>query len=189
MSQKYRTIVADPPWPFIWQGGSGGRRRNGTSLGYETMSYDEISCLPVYAMGDADATLFLWVTQAALHAGAGADIAHAWGFPRRVGELIWHKPNFGAGAYPRIGHETCLIYKRADGSLKQEAPRNIHSVQTWSQPRGQNNGGKIHSAKPDGFYDFVEAGYDGPYAELFARRARFGWNYPIGDQALGGIAA
>ena len=27
------------------------------------------------------------------------------------------------------------------------------------------------------------------YAELFARRARFGWDYPIGDQALGGAAA
>jgi N6-adenosine-specific RNA methylase IME4 len=46
-----------------------------------------------------------------------------------------------------------------------------------------------HSAKPDSFYDFVEQVSPGPYAELFSRRARFGWSYPIGDQVLGGVAA
>lgn len=186
----FRTIVADPPWPFQWQGGSGGRRRSPTSLGYETMGYEDISAV---LFGEAwvavDATLLLWVTQEALHRGAAKETAYCWGFGHRIGELVWRKPNFGTGAYPRIGHELCVIYKRGGGSLKADAPRNVHSVQTWSQPRGRNNGGKIHSAKPDGFYDFVEAGFDGPYAELFARRARFGWSYPVGSEALGGVAA
>ncbi len=31
--------------------------------------------------------------------------------------------------------------------------------------------------------DMVEQVSPGPYAELFARRARFGWDYPIGDHA------
>lgn len=136
-----------------------------------------------------DATLFLWVTQEALHEGHATRVARGWGFPQRVGELIWRKPNYGTGAFPRIGHETCLIYKSRNGSLRADAPRDVHSVQTWSQPRGQNNGGKIHSAKPDGFYDLVECGYEGPYAEMFARRARFGWEYPVGDQSLSGVAA
>ncbi len=47
---------------------------------------------------------------------------------------------------------------------------------TW--PRG------AHSAKPDAFYDMVEQVSSGPYLELFARRARFGWDY-WGDQSLG----
>lgn len=192
------TVVADPPWPFAWQGGAGGRRRSTTALGYETMTYEEIR--DMFPWPDEpglinprpwfiNATLFLWVTQDALHSGWAEKIAGHWGFGTRIGEVIWRKPNFGTGAYPRIGHETCLIYRAGTGSLRPDAPRNVHSVQTWSQPRGQNNGGKIHSAKPDGFYDFVEAGFMGPYAELFARRARFGWSYPIGDQSLGGIAA
>jgi N6-adenosine-specific RNA methylase IME4 len=49
--------------------------------------------------------------------------------------------------------------------------------------------GREHSAKPPCFLDMVEQASPGPYAELFARRARFGWDYPIGDQALGGEAA
>jgi N6-adenosine-specific RNA methylase IME4 len=52
-------------------------------------------------------------------------------------------------------------------------------LSTWYQwPRGQ------HSAKPDAFYDLVEAVSPGPYLELFARRARFGWSY-WGDESLG----
>ncbi|MDR7450142.1 MAG: MT-A70 family methyltransferase [Armatimonadota bacterium] len=32
-----------------------------------------------------------------------------------------------------------------------------------------------HSRKPDVVYQLIEAMYDGPYAELFARRRRPGW--------------
>lgn len=49
----------------------------------------------------------------------------------------------------------------------------------WYQwPRGE------HSAKPEAFLDLVEQVSPGPYLELFARRARFGWDY-WGDQSLG----
>jgi N6-adenosine-specific RNA methylase IME4 len=41
-----------------------------------------------------------------------------------------------------------------------------------------------HSAKPEAFIDMVEQVSPGPYVELFARRARFGWDY-WGDQSLG----
>lgn len=181
----YRTIVADPPWDFTWGGGTGGRRANATVLGYETMHPAAISAmfddtpLPL----DGDATLFLWATQDVVHEGYARDVAHGWGFPIRVGEIVWCKPNFGTGVFPRIGHETCLIYKRGRGSLKTDRPRNVHSVQTWAQ-HYTNNGGKSHSAKPEGFYDLIEQAQMGPYLELFARRARFGWDY-WGDQSLG----
>jgi N6-adenosine-specific RNA methylase IME4 len=41
-----------------------------------------------------------------------------------------------------------------------------------------------HSAKPEAFLDMVEQVSPGPYVEMFARRARFGWDY-WGDQSLG----
>ena len=176
---KYRTIVADPPWPFEWQGAPGGARRNASTLGYKTMGYEQIAALRPSV--DRDATLLLWVTQEALHQGWAPIVATAWGFSARSGELVWHKRNFGMGAYPRMAHELCVIYRRGSGSLRPDAPRDVPSVQTWKQPHGT---GKIHSAKPDGFYDFVGAGFVGPYLELFARRARFGWDY-WGDQSLG----
>jgi hypothetical protein len=43
---------------------------------------------------------------------------------------------------------------------------------------------KQHSAKPECFLDHIEASCPGPYLELFARRARFGWDY-WGDESLG----
>lgn len=177
--------MADPPWPFQWDGRTGGRRRRSTSLGYETMAVADIAAmvdeLPAWA---PDATLLMWVTQEALHTGGARQVAEDWGFPHRVGEWIWRKPNFGTGAFPRIGHETCVIYRRGSGSLRPDAPRNVHSVQDWSQPYAGSSG-KTHSAKPDAFLDRVEQGYVGPYLELFARRARLGdWSY-WGDQSLG----
>jgi N6-adenosine-specific RNA methylase IME4 len=179
---RYRTIVADPPWPFRWEGSPGGRRRNQTALGYETMAVADIAALGVPSTDD-HATLLLWTTQEILHTGDARRVAVAWGFSYRVGEFIWRKPNFGAGAFPRIGHETCVIYRRGKGSLRSDAPRDVHSVQTWSQ-RFDTNGGKTNSAKPDGFLDTVEQGFVGPYLEMFARRARMGWDY-YGDESLG----
>jgi N6-adenosine-specific RNA methylase IME4 len=61
--------------------------------------------------------------------------------------------------------------------------RNFGSVQRWHAPRARNNGGRIHSAKPDGALDLVEQASPGPYLEMFARRARFGWDY-WGDESL-----
>lgn len=183
----FPVIVADPPWPFIWQGAAGGRRRSPTTLGYTPMDPAAICDLDVPAAPDA--VLFLWATQEMIHAGIARDVALAWGFPNRSGELVWCKPNFGAGAFPRAGHETCMVYTRGTGALAA-APRDVHSVQVWSQPRvkarGSGGGGKMHSAKPDGFYDLVERACEGPYLEMFARRARFGWEY-AGDGSLGTV--
>jgi N6-adenosine-specific RNA methylase IME4 len=182
--KRYRTIVADPPWEFVWNGAPGGRRRNQTDDGYKKMPLSWIMEAGRYLpLGCGGATLFLWTTQDVLHRGDAWKVAGAWGFGERVGEFIWRKPNFGAGAFPRIGHETCVIYKRGRGSLKPDAPRDVHSVQTWAQDYS-NNSGKKHSAKPDGLYDLIEQAHEGPYLELFARRARFGWDY-WGDQSLG----
>ena len=48
----------------------------------------------------------------------------------------------------------------------------------WRWPRG------VHSAKPEAFLDVVESVSPSPRLEMFARRARFGWDY-WGDESLG----
>lgn len=50
----------------------------------------------------------------------------------------------------------------------------------WTWPRGK------HSEKPEAFLDLVEQVSPGPYLEIFARRARFGWDY-AGDGSLGTV--
>jgi N6-adenosine-specific RNA methylase IME4 len=146
------------------------------------MTLDEICALEVGAMADpAGSHLFLWVTPQLNREGEGVRVARAWGF-EPVNELIWEKPNIGMGAFPRHVHEPILIARR--GTLPFAGPKNIRSVQRWSQPYATSGGGKVHSAKPDAFLDLVERASPGPYLELFARRARFGWDY-WGNESLG----
>lgn len=178
MVGKYRTIVADPPWPFTWSGGPGGRRRKATPLAYPLMTVKEIKALPVGDLATKNAHLYLWVTPQMNREGEGVKVAQAWGF-KVVGEIIWRKPNFGAGHFPRSGHEPLLVCRR--GKLPF-ALNDVHSVQTWAQ-RYDDNHGKRHSAKPEGALDLIERASLGPYLELFARRNRIGWD-TWGNEAL-----
>lgn len=125
------------------------------------------------------AHLYMWATPEMHRNGQALEVLKAWGFDF-VGEIIWKKPNFGMGHFPRPMHEPLIVARR--GKLKFQRC-NVGSVQEWPQPRGRMNGGKIHSAKPDESIDLIESASPGPYVELFARRARFGWDY-WGDQSL-----
>lgn len=187
---RYRAICADPPWPIKWSGGAGGRvnskgagrRRNHLPLPYDTLAVERIAALPVRDFAEDDAHLYLWVTPELNRRGIGQEVAEAWGFSV-VGEIIWAKRNYGLGFFPRPQHEPLLVCRRGDLPFRV---CDVGSVQTWSQARAGNNGGKIHSAKPDGALDLIERASPGPYLELFARRARFGWDY-WGDESLGTV--
>lgn len=168
---RYRTIVADPPWHVgagpVWA--SNGPTR---PLSYGTMSLDEIAALPVRGMAERDAHLYVWTINAYLE--QTYEIARAWGFkPSTL--LTWAKtPNgIGLGGTYSLTTEHVLFARR--GSLK--AKERVDST-WWHWKRG------AHSAKPEAFLDMVERVSPGPYVELFARRARFGWDY-WGDQSLG----
>lgn len=179
----FSTLVVDPPWPpsdprgIVGRtvgGGSGWQRRQ---LPYRSMDLEEIAALPVGALAAEDARCFLWTTNRYLSDAFG--VLAAWGFSYRQ-TLVWHKTN--ASPYPRsvavLNLEFLLVGQRGTPGRLAVAPSSLIS-------------GAItrNSEKPDAFLDLVEQVSPGPYAELFARRARFGWVYPIGDQALGGRAA
>jgi hypothetical protein len=93
---RYRTIVADPPWPIQdfpeWAGGTGS-----IACPYPTMSVAEIGALPVRAMSDnvdADAHLYLWAIDQLLPEAFG--VARAWGF-HHAATLVWCKRTMGTG--------------------------------------------------------------------------------------------
>ena len=186
---SYQTIVADPPWPLGWRGGAI-RRRNGRgevranrqasvrALPYPTMTIESISGLAVEKLAAANAHLYLWVPDYFAIRGVADVVARAWGFtPGRF--LVWHKTVFGLGTFPRPQHELCLVAKRGRPSF---GIRDRGSVHRWPSP-STPVGARQHSAKPDGFYDLVEAASPGPYLDLFARRQRLGWD-TWGDEAL-----
>lgn len=189
MSQRYRTIVADPPWEHPDSGArtqSTAGNWNAKWLGYESrvpyerMTLDEIRALPVAALADpAGAHLYLWTTNGFLRNAYG--VAEAWGFkPSTL--LTWCKAPMGlglGGAYT-ITTEYVLFARR--GKL---APLRRWDSTHFAAKRPYNhNGAPAHSAKPETFLDIVEQVSPAPRVELFARRARFGWDY-WGDESLG----
>lgn len=94
--KRYRTIVADPPWPIQdfpeWADGKGS-----IATPYPTMTVDEIAALPVREMSDnvdADAHLYLWAIDQLL--AESFQVARAWGF-HHAATLVWCKPTIGTG--------------------------------------------------------------------------------------------
>lgn len=185
-STVFQTVVADPPWPYETSRTDKFAiprvrgQRSVEEMGYDTMSMEELRAIEISAADDAH--LYLWTTNAFMV--EAHDLARAWGFePKTI--CTWVKvqpdgrPSMKTGYYFRGATEHFLFCVR--GSLRLQVSEGLPTAYMW--PR------LPHSVKPDAFYDLVEHASPGPYAELFARRARFGWEYPIGNQALGGIAA
>ena len=153
---KYRTILADPPWD-IQQTGSRGAARH-----YSLMTVGEICSLRVDKLTQDNAHLWLWVTNATID--AGHDVMEAWGFTYRSC-LTWIKPYFRLGVYLRNQTEHVLFGTRGS------APIEFRSQGTWFYAPVQD-----HSHKPEEQYAIIERCSPGPYLELFARRRQPGWH-------------
>lgn len=170
MEQRFRTIVADPPWE-VGRGpewASGGPSRE---LTYPTMSAEEIAALPIHEYADKRCHLYLWTVNA--YVEDAYDIVRRWGFkPSTL--LTWCKPpnGLGLGGTYSLTTEHVLFARR--GVLA--AAERVDST-WWEWPR------RKHSEKPEAFLDMVERVSPAPRLELFARRARFGWEY-AGNESL-----
>lgn len=179
---KYRTIVADPPWPQKGGGSLSGREgfldATGPSrpLPYKAMSLDEIAALDIPAADDAH--LYLWTTSGFLFDAARVLIE--WGFTYST-TLVWTKAPIGAGLGGAYGIATEFVLYGRRGSLPalRKEGRNWW---TWKRPYDER-GKPMHSAKPEEFYALVESVSPGPYLEMFARRPRLGWDQ-WGDEAM-----
>ena len=181
----YRAVVVDPPWEmpngggYTTRGGHPRWRRNMDTkrvgdLPYASLTLDHIKALPVASLAADHAHLYLWAPNYYLeHA---YDVARAWDFQPST-MLVWAKTprGLGLGGAFTVTTEYVLFCRR--GTLKA---RTRLDTTWWNFKRPHN----AHSAKPDGFLDVVEQVSPGPYVELFARRARFGWDY-YGDESLG----
>lgn len=171
---RYRTIVADPPWRYrpARIPTTGKKLRAEPSAHYHTMTIDELAALPIESMAEDDAHLYLWVTNPILP--DAFPLIDAWGFTYRT-IITWEKQGtLGMGFAFRNQTEHVLFAMR--GHLPIPPAKRQRTI--FRAPKGE------HSRKPDAFLDMVEHVSPGPYLELFARRARFGWDY-WGDESLG----
>jgi N6-adenosine-specific RNA methylase IME4 len=189
MAERYRTIVADPPWRYGYRPSDRGPGRGASAEHYyPTLSNDALAEeIPVSAMAADSAHLFVWVTNPVLteqHCGhdglSVADLILRWEFePKAL--LTWVKTTKdgavsrgGTGWYWRGATEHVVHAVRGGAGI----PSGQRLPNVFFAPRGE------HSRKPDVFMDMVERICPGPYLELFARRERLGWD-SWGDESLG----
>src|SRR5438876_5602188 len=93
----YGTILVDPPWSY-GQSLAGERVRGGVGRHYDTLAVEEISSIPVRSLAAGDAIIWLWTTNAHLH--AAFHVLEAWDADYKVA-ATWPKRRFGLGYWLR----------------------------------------------------------------------------------------
>lgn len=186
---KYTGIVVDAPWHE--PGGNG----KGSDDHYSTIRttdgiVDAIACSPMWQPA-ADCMLFCWTTMTSI--AHGLELLQRLGFKykthgvwvkvkREHGTLILGEPepreilSMGIGQYLRGTHEVFLIGTRGRGFAVRSDARDIPSVLFAPVPRRDADGQKLHSSKPDAFFDLVRRRVNGRLLEMFARAPRDGWD-------------
>jgi N6-adenosine-specific RNA methylase IME4 len=175
--KRFRTILADPPWQFQNRTGKMAPEHKRLNR-YGTMHLDDILSLPVRALADDPAHLYLWVPNALLP--EGLKVMEAWGFHYKS-NIVWHKirkdggpDGRGVGFYFRNVTELVLFGVRGKNARTLQPGRSqVNFLKTQKRE---------HSRKPDEMYDIIEACSPGPYLELFARGTRPKW-WGWGNQA------
>jgi N6-adenosine-specific RNA methylase IME4 len=168
--RKFSTILADPPWQFQNRTGKMAPEHKRLSR-YPTMTLQEVKDLPVEAITDDRAHLYLWVPNALL--SEGLEVMDNWGFKYKS-NIIWYKirkdggpDRRGVGFYFRNVTEMILFGVRG------------RNVRTLNPGRTQENiissRKREHSKKPDEQYKIIESCSWGPYLELFGRGIRSEW--------------
>lgn len=168
--KKFKTILADPPWQFQNRTGKMAPEHKRLSR-YPTMPLQEIKDLPVEAIAEDTAHLYLWVPNALL--ADGLKVMEHWGFTYKT-NLIWYKirkdggpDRRGVGFYFRNVTEMILFGVRGKNARTLQPGRSQENIISSMK--------REHSRKPDEQYRLIESCSPGPFLELFARGPRKGW--------------
>jgi N6-adenosine-specific RNA methylase IME4 len=167
---RYNVICADPPWCF-GDPLKMSKVKRGASSHYSTMSVEQLLDMgkDVKKISSENSILALWFPNSFIK--PALEVMTAWGFQQKT-IYTWVKSSkglsglaFGMGRQFRGCTEHALI-----GTRGRPKPQN----------RGQRNAevspALPHSVKPGTLQERLELMYPAPRLELFARRARPGWD-------------
>ncbi|MDR1204977.1 MAG: S-adenosylmethionine-binding protein [Peptococcaceae bacterium] len=168
--QKFKTILADPPWQFQNRTGKMAPEHKRLNR-YSTMKLDEIKAIPVNEVADNPCHLYLWVPNALLP--DGLEVMKAWGFQYKS-NIVWEKirkdgepDGRGVGFYFRNVTELILFGVKGENARTLAPARSqVNLIRTQKRE---------HSRKPDEIFDIIEQCSSAPFLELFARGTRVNW--------------
>jgi N6-adenosine-specific RNA methylase IME4 len=172
----YALIYADPPWNYRAMSDA----RNGSSKSAMTTQGSRfIASIPVEQFAASNSILALWATLPKLD--QAFEVMKEWGFAY-VTAIPWMKTRpsdpdkikLGVGFWTMGVCEVLLIGRRGQGTpcrlMKHETPPGLligdrENPVFWCPPERA----KLHSSKPVGVREWLQARHDGPSLELFAR--------------------
>lgn len=164
----YGALLVDPPW--AWSSWSKTRQLRAAERHYDVMSSAQILSLPVEDLAKPDCALFLWTINSMLP--QAFTVIEAWGFTYKTVAFTWAKRtptdkawHIGLGYWSRQNTEQCLLATRGKPKRLSRSVRQLVIA-----PRRQ------HSRKPGLVRDSIVDLVGGPYAELFARDRRAGFD-------------
>jgi N6-adenosine-specific RNA methylase IME4 len=163
----YGVILADPPWYFRNYSAKG-EGKNPVAH-YDCMDLDAIKALPVSHLAAPDCACIMWATAPMLP--QAIETMAAWGFAFKSAGA-WAKQSstgekwaFGIGYCYRSAAEFWLLGTLGKPRQRSRSIRNLIAAPV-----------REHSRKPDQMRTDIEALFDGPYLELFARESAAGWD-------------
>lgn len=169
----YGALLIDPPWRFSNYSAKG-EVKNPVAH-YSCMSLADLRAMPVADLAAPDCAMIMWATAPLLPEAVA--LMSAWGFTFKSAGA-WAKQSstgqkwaFGTGYCFRSAAEFFLLGTIGKPRIKSRSVRNLIVAPI-----------REHSRKPEDQYEMVEQLFDGPYAEVFSRAARPGWD-SFGDEA------
>lgn len=165
---KFGVVLCDPPWHFKTHSPKGWKKS--PQHHYATMTYRELTWLPVNELAEPDCVLVMWAT--APHLALAIELMGNWSFTFKTAGA-WAKRTktdsawqFGTGYILRSAAEFFLIGTRGKPRVTSRSVRNLIVA-----PVGR------HSEKPFAMHGMCEALWPATEkVELFARARVPGWH-------------
>ncbi len=191
---QFGVIYADPPWKYKMYSEKGEGRS--PDRHYPCMTHEELLAMrdQILFAAAPNSVLIMWTSFSAGningeivdHLLNAMELMRAWGF-QRVTAGPWIKrertgnATMGMGKSFRQSAELFIVGKHGSPRIKNHSTRS--AVFTGDVPEHPEDIQSIivdslvrdHSQKPDEMIPLIEALFDGPYLELFARTQRPGW--------------
>jgi N6-adenosine-specific RNA methylase IME4 len=181
---QFGVIYADPPWAYQMFSDKGYEKS--PQIHYDCMTLSQLAALrdQIIFAAAPDCVCIMWATFALLP--AALELMAAWGFQYKTGgpwikRSVNGNPSFGTGYVLRSAAELFLIGTHGAPRICNHSTRNLLLTGDW--PASIENIDSVivdsrrreHSRKPDEMAPLIEALFNGPYLELFARSPRSGW--------------
>jgi len=106
--KTFNLLIADPPWKYKRQVGSGVAKNH-----YDCLSHEELMKMPVPRIIKTDCYLFMWTTHPMT--AKVPELMAAWGFRYVTAAFVWIKttkkgePRMGLGSHLRSCSEMCYL--------------------------------------------------------------------------------